>query len=128
MSHYLERLSPYIPVETAIYSSETEFFTAVARQQKRTAPLLVLLDSRGKASSSEEFAAWLGMQRDSDVQSLIFAIGPASGWSDDARKRAGSLLSLGRITLPHELVRVVLAEQLYRAFTIITRHPYHTGH
>jgi 23S rRNA (pseudouridine1915-N3)-methyltransferase len=56
------------------------------------------------------------------------AIGPADGWSDTARQRADLLLSLGRITLPHQLARVVLAEQVYRAFTILAGHPYHSGH
>ena len=63
-----------------------------------------------------------------DVQQLVFAIGPADGFSDIARKSASKLISFGKMTLPHELARVVLLEQLYRAFTIIRRHPYHSGH
>ena len=58
----------------------------------------------------------------------VFAIGPADGWSSVARQRANLLFSLGRITLPHQLARVVLAEQVYRAFTILSGHPYHSGH
>jgi 23S rRNA (pseudouridine1915-N3)-methyltransferase len=127
-SLYLERLAPYVAIDTAIHRTESDFFEAVARQQKRTLPLVVLLDSRGKLRSSEDFGAWIGAQRDSDIQNLIFAIGPASGWSDYARSRTHLLLSLGPMTMPHELVRVVLAEQLYRAFTILAGHPYHTGH
>jgi 23S rRNA (pseudouridine1915-N3)-methyltransferase len=88
----------------------------------------VLLDSRGTAFSSEELAAWLGTRRDSGQQMIVFAIGPPSGWSERAPKQAQTLLSLGRITLAHELARLVLAEQLYRAFTILAGHPYHTGH
>jgi 23S rRNA (pseudouridine1915-N3)-methyltransferase len=61
-------------------------------------------------------------------QELIFAIGPADGWTAAALEKAQQTLSLGRITLPHELARVVLAEQLYRAFTILNNHPYHGGH
>jgi 23S rRNA (pseudouridine1915-N3)-methyltransferase len=91
-------------------------------------PLLVLLDSRGKLFSSEEFAIWLGRERDAGRQSIVFAIGPPSGWSEEARTRANLLLSLGPMTLPHELARVVLLEQVYRAFTILTGHPYHCGH
>lgn len=78
--------------------------------------------------SSESFAAWLGAQRDEGTQHIVFAIGPASGWSDAARGRARMLLSLGRFTLAHSLARVVMAEQIYRASTILTGHPYHTGH
>jgi 23S rRNA (pseudouridine1915-N3)-methyltransferase len=59
---------------------------------------------------------------------MVFAIGPADGWSVNARDQANLLLSFGRITLPHQLARVVLAEQVYRAFTILAGHPYHSGH
>ena len=59
---------------------------------------------------------------------LLFAIGGADGFSEEARRQAGFVLSLGRMTLPHELARVVLLEQLYRAFTILKNHPYHVGH
>ncbi len=87
-----------------------------------------MLDSRGETFASEALARWVGARRDGGQQTLIFAIGPASGWSDGARKRAQTLLSLGPMTLPHELARLVLAEQIYRAFTILAGHPYHTGH
>jgi 23S rRNA (pseudouridine1915-N3)-methyltransferase len=59
---------------------------------------------------------------------LLFAIGGADGFGDEARQQAGFVLSLGKMTLPHELARVVLVEQLYRAFTILKKHPYHLGH
>jgi 23S rRNA (pseudouridine1915-N3)-methyltransferase len=62
------------------------------------------------------------------TQELVLAIGPADGWSATARSRAQTTLSLGKMTLPHELARVVVAEQLYRAFTILNHHPYHGGH
>ncbi len=88
----------------------------------------MLLDGRGKMLSSEQLAGWIGQQRDGGQQTLVFAIGPADGWSEAARGRAGLLLSLGPMTLPHELARVVVAEQVYRAFTILAGHPYHTGH
>ena len=59
---------------------------------------------------------------------LLFAIGGSDGFSEEARRRARFILSLGKMTLPHELARVVLLEQLYRAFTILKNHPYHLGH
>jgi 23S rRNA (pseudouridine1915-N3)-methyltransferase len=127
-SLYLERISPYAGVEAVAFRSEEALFTFVSRQRARTAAWLVLLDSRGEAFSSERLATWLGGRRDSGQQTVVFAIGPANGWSDDARRQAQTVLSLGPMTLPHELARLVLTEQLYRAFTILAGHPYHTGH
>jgi 23S rRNA (pseudouridine1915-N3)-methyltransferase len=86
----------------------------------------VLLDSRGDALSSEQLAKWLRARQDAGQQMVVFAIGPANGWSN--LRQAQTVLSLGPMTLPHELARLVLAEQIYRAFTILAGHPYHTGH
>jgi 23S rRNA (pseudouridine1915-N3)-methyltransferase len=125
---YLARAAHYLPCEAQMHDSEAALFTWLDRQTARTTPILILLDSRGKQLSSEDFAAHLGRLRDSGTQTLILAIGPANGWSAAARDRATLLLSFGPITLPHELARVVLAEQLYRALTILAGHPYHSGH
>lgn len=125
---YLDRLTPYIKVEATVLRNEQAFFDWVERQRSRTPPFVAMLDSRGRQSSSEQFAEWLGRQRDGGTQTLVFAIGSADGWTAEGRCRADSLLSLGAMTLPHELVRVVLVEQLYRAFTILAGHPYHSGH
>ncbi|WP_114207038.1 23S rRNA (pseudouridine(1915)-N(3))-methyltransferase RlmH [Acidisarcina polymorpha] len=130
---YLSRLAVYTPVEAKTFRSEEAFLEAVAGGRTRTAPRVVLLDGRGKMLSSAEFAGFIGGQRDGGAQNLIFAVGPADGWSqvavDSAGGRAGGLvLSLGAMTLPHELARVVLVEQVYRAFTILANHPYHGGH
>ena len=89
--------------------------------------MLVLLDSRGHQLTSEEIANFLEYHQSHDTQELLFAVGPADGWSD-ATRAAGTILSFGKITLPHELARVVLLEQLYRGFTILKGHPYHGGH
>lgn len=128
LQKYMELLDSFTPAQHVLYRSEYALFESLQKQRSRTAPLLVLLDSRGRQFSSEQFADWLGMQRDQGQQSIVFAIGPADGWSEEARKRAHLLLSLGPMTLPHELARVVLSEQIYRAFTILSGHPYHTGH
>jgi 23S rRNA (pseudouridine1915-N3)-methyltransferase len=125
---YCDRSAAYATVERQVFRSEEALLEWVERQRARTTPLLILLDSRGKAFSSEELARWLGQQRDGGQQTLIFAIGPADGWSARARLQAGLLLSFGPLTLPHELARVVLTEQIYRAFTILAGHPYHGGH
>jgi 23S rRNA (pseudouridine1915-N3)-methyltransferase len=125
---YLARASRYVACEAQTHDSEAALLAWLDRQAARTAPVLILLDSRGKQLTSEEFAAQIGRLRDSGTQSLVMAIGPADGWTDAARARAGLVLSLGAITLPHELARVVLAEQIYRALTILSGHPYHSGH
>jgi 23S rRNA (pseudouridine1915-N3)-methyltransferase len=125
---YLDRIAPYAGIESVLFRDEESLFAYVTRQRARTPAWLALLDSRGEALSSEELAAWLGARRDSGQQRIVFAIGPASGWSERAPRQAQAILSLGRMTLPHELARLVLAEQLYRAFTILGGHPYHTGH
>jgi 23S rRNA (pseudouridine1915-N3)-methyltransferase len=88
----------------------------------------VLLNSRGKQFSSEELARFLGEYQERSSLPLLFAVGPTDGFSDQARQAATLLLSLGKMTLAHELARVVLLEQLYRAFTILRGHPYHLGH
>ncbi|HEV2644781.1 MAG TPA: 23S rRNA (pseudouridine(1915)-N(3))-methyltransferase RlmH [Acidobacteriaceae bacterium] len=130
-AEYITRISRYLPCEAQTFSTEAGLLAALdksARQSSRTAPVLILLDSRGKQLSSESFAEHLGHLRDSGTQSLIVAIGPADGWSSAARARASLILSFGPITLPHELARAVLAEQIYRALTILANHPYHAAH
>lgn len=125
---YIQRIQPYFPCEATIAKTEVAFLDWLNRQQGRSPAIPILLDSRGKQMSSEAFASWMGARRDEGAQHLVFAIGPASGWSEDARKRARLLLSLGPMTLAHALARVVLAEQIYRACTIRAGHPYHCGH
>jgi 23S rRNA (pseudouridine1915-N3)-methyltransferase len=125
---WLERMGNFAEAESTAYRSADAFFESLARTKKGGTQVLVLLDSRGKQISSEEFAVWLGARRDSGVAQIVFAIGPASGWDDIARKQAALLLSLSKMTLAHALARAVLAEQIYRATTILTGHPYHTGH
>ena len=128
LEQYTGRIAAYVPLETTLVRSEAAFFESMARLRTRTQPLLVLLDSRGKQLRSEELAEWVRTQQERGQQAVVFAIGPADGWSTEARSQAGLLLSLGPMTLPHELARVVLAEQVYRAFTILAGHPYHSGH
>ncbi len=125
---YLARASAYLQVEAPVFRSEAAFFEGLAKQRGRTAPATVLLDPRGKPTSSEQLATLLDAHKQGATQLLVLAIGPADGWSEPARASAATLLSLGPMTLPHELARVVLAEQLYRALTILAGHPYHSGH
>jgi len=86
---------------------------------------LISLGPAGKTLSSEAFAAALAKYRDRGAEGLAFLIGGADGLGPAARDKADFLLSLGPMTLPHGLARIVLAEQLYRAMTILAGHPYH---
>ncbi len=128
VAEYVKRTSAYVPVETGVFRTSEAFFEMLAKQRARAAAPVVLLDSGGKQFSSEDLARWVGRQRDEGRQRVIFAIGPANGWEKDDLAGASLVLSMGPMTLPHELARVVLCEQVYRAFTILAGHPYHTGH
>jgi 23S rRNA (pseudouridine1915-N3)-methyltransferase len=137
---YLKRISRYAPVEGVSLRDEADLLAKFggvksgsskggsvtgASSAKST---LVLMDSRGKEFSSEQFARFLGDYQDRNPLPLVFAVGGADGFSDAARSAAQNVISLGKMTLAHELARVVLLEQVYRAFTILKGHPYHSGH
>ena len=124
---YLKRLSRYAEVEGVALKDEAAILKLCARDA-RPRHTLVLLDGRGKQLSSEELAKFVGDYQDRNPLPLLFAVGGADGFSDQARQAATLVLSLGKMTLAHELARVVLLEQLYRAFTILKGHPYHLGH
>ena len=127
---YLKRISRFAEVEGVSVKDEAallELASGDGRGARKERSKLVLLDSRGKQYSSEELAAMLEREQVNAVP-LLFAIGGSDGFSDVARREAGLVLSLGKMTFPHELARVVLVEQIYRAFTILKKHPYHLGH
>ena len=85
----------------------------------------VMLDERGRQLSSEEFAALLGKWRDEGVREARFLIGAADGHGDAARDKADLLIAFGAMTWPHMMARAMLAEQLWRATSIVANHPYH---
>jgi 23S rRNA (pseudouridine1915-N3)-methyltransferase len=87
--------------------------------------VLVALDERGDNIGSIAFARYLGRWRDDQVASTIFAIGGADGLSPDLRRKAKLGIAFGSATWPHQMVRVMLLEQIYRAATILAGHPYH---
>ncbi len=132
---YLDRAAALLPgsggkgarpaIEAPLFRTEAALWAALERERSRTAPLIVQLDEHGKQMDSAQFAAWLGRELDGGRQLIVLAIGPADGWS--SRPPEATRLSLGPMTMAHELARVVLCEQLYRAFTILKGHPYHRG-
>jgi 23S rRNA (pseudouridine1915-N3)-methyltransferase len=124
---YLKRISRYADAAGLAVRDEAAVLSLARGDRQKERHRLVLLDSRGKQLSSEELADFLGREQLHSVP-LLFAVGAADGFSEDARRQASFVLSLGKMTLPHELARVVLLEQLYRGFTILKNHPYHLGH
>ena len=128
---YLKRISRYVQVEGVALRDEAALLEMCGRSARAKGPArstLALMDSRGNEFSSEHFAKFLGDYQDRNPLPLVFAIGGADGFSDAARATAQQVISLGKMTLAHELARVVLLEQVYRAFTILKGHPYHSGH
>lgn len=130
---YLKRISRYAEISGLALKDEAAILALASAERRnqsnsnRERHRLILLDSRGKQLSSEELAQF--MEREQvGAMPLLFAIGGSDGFSDEARAKASFTLSLGKMTLPHELARVVLVEQIYRAFTILKNHPYHLGH
>ncbi|WP_442581599.1 23S rRNA (pseudouridine(1915)-N(3))-methyltransferase RlmH [Mesorhizobium sp. ASY16-5R] len=86
---------------------------------------LILLDERGRNLSSPQFSERLAFLRDDGQRTAVFAIGGPDGHEERLRGRAALVWSLGALTWPHQMVRIMLAEQLYRATTILSGHPYH---
>ncbi len=126
---YLKRISRYAQVEGVSVRDEADLLAKFGASAKAGAKsTLVLMDSRGKEFSSEQFAKFLGDYQDRNPLPLVIAIGGADGVSAEAKSAAQNVMSLGKMTLAHELARVVLLEQVYRAFTILKGHPYHSGH
>jgi 23S rRNA (pseudouridine1915-N3)-methyltransferase len=124
---YLNRLRQY-NVQGISVKDEPALLKLCGHDGRGSRRHLVLFDSRGKQHSSEEFARLLREHRDRNPLPVVFSIGPADGFSEALRQEADQLVSLGTITLAHELARLVVLEQLYRAFTILQGHPYHLGH
>jgi 23S rRNA (pseudouridine1915-N3)-methyltransferase len=121
LDDYVKRVGRYAATEVVEVRDESAMLKKLDAERAAT---VVLVDARGKALDSEEFAKWLGELRDRGTRELIFVCGDADGFPPVVRQRAGQKLSLGAMTFSHELARVMLAEQLYRAFAILSGSPY----
>ena len=125
-TEYTRRMPPEVRVELVELKpgkSKADEGQAILDAVPARATLLAL-DERGKGVTTQGLSVMLSEWM-RDATQPCFAIGGADGLSDDVRERASKLISLSALTLPHQLVRVVLAEQLYRAWSILARHPYH---
>lgn len=118
-----------IPESRARREDDRRAEEAAALLEKAANAVLVVFDERGKSPTSEVFAAKIRHWRDEGRPALACIIGGPDGLDPSIRQRADLVVSFGALTLPHQIVRVLVAEQLYRALTIIAGHPYHrAGH
>ena len=122
LDDYVARIRHYSEIEI----SELRDGSSVALRKLKldSSATLVLLDAAGKQLTSQQFARWLGDLRDRGTRELVFLCGDAEGFPDELRARAKQKISLSTLTMPHEFARVILAEQIYRAFAILAGHPY----
>ena len=122
MDDYEARIRHYAEIELTEVREGSE--TALRKLKIEPAATTVLLDAAGKQMTSTEFARWLGELRGRGARELVFLCGDAEGFPETLRSEAKQKLSLSTLTMPHEFTRVVLAEQIYRAFAILAGHPY----
>ncbi len=130
---YIDRLGHYLPTDSRDIR-ESSASDAAQRQREEAQSLLaslpqgaivVVLDERGVDKTSEELAEWVEERMVRGTRYVTFLIGGPEGHADETRQEADLVLRLSALTLPHEMARTVLAEQLYRAMTIIRGEPYH---
>ena len=121
LSDYLKRIARSCPIEI---SEVRDGDAAIKKLDADRAATALLLDAAGKTYDSAAFAKWLGELRDRGTRELIFICGDADGFPDALRERVKQKISLSAMTYSHELARVMLAEQLYRAFAILSGSPY----
>jgi 23S rRNA (pseudouridine1915-N3)-methyltransferase len=119
---YVARISHYC--EISVHELREPSKAALRKLKLDTAATWVLLDAAGRQFTSREFARWLADLRDRGTRELVFLCGSAEGFPEEFRRRAHAKLALSTLTMPHEFARVVLAEQIYRAFAILSGHPY----
>jgi 23S rRNA (pseudouridine1915-N3)-methyltransferase len=119
---YIARIRRYANVEVTELRDTGP--AALRKLKLDSSATIVLLDAAGKQFSSPQFAKWLGDLRDRSTRELVFLCGDAEGFPADLRAAAKQKISLSTLTMPHEFARVVLTEQIYRAFAILAGHPY----
>jgi len=121
LDDYVKRISRAVPIEVnEVRNAEA----GLKRLDADRAAAAVLLDAGGKAFDSQSLAGWLAEQRDRGTRELIFVCGDADGFPESVRLRVMQKLSLSPMTYSHELARVMLAEQIYRALAILSGSPY----
>jgi 23S rRNA (pseudouridine1915-N3)-methyltransferase len=122
LDDYVKRVGRY--AEIAVTEIREASPAALRKLKMEPGATLVLLDAGGNQFTSQQFARWLGGLRDRGAREIVFLCGDAEGFTADLRERGRHKLSLSSLTMPHEFARVILAEQIYRAFAILAGHPY----
>jgi 23S rRNA (pseudouridine1915-N3)-methyltransferase len=119
---YVDRIQNY--ADTEIVELRDTGPAALRKLKTDPGSTVVLLDAAGKQFTSQQFASWLGDLRDRGTRELVFLCGDAEGFPEEIRAEAKQKISLSTLTMPHEFARVLLVEQIYRAFAILAGHPY----
>lgn len=136
LDDYVSRLGHYVPFDIQYLQDVKNSRNLSEAQQKLAegrgilasvdkADYVVLLDEHGQEMTSVQFSAYVQKRMSTGVRRVVFVIGGPYGFSPDVYGRANDKLSLSKMTFSHEMVRVIFAEQLYRAFTILNHEPYH---
>lgn len=136
LDDYISRLRHYVPFDVQYLQDAKNTRNLSEAQQKQAegrgiltnvdkTDYVVLLDERGREMTSVDFSSYVQKRMSSGVRRVVFVIGGPYGFSPDVYDRANDKLSLSQMTFSHEMVRVIFAEQLYRAFTILNHEPYH---
>lgn len=132
LEHYLKNIRHFCDAEivelkdqSSDREKEADSLRLAIKKRSEGRTQVILLDERGKLQSSTELAARIGIWRDQGVQRFIFVVGGAYGFTDSIRKDFPEMLSLSRLTFPHDLVRVFLTEQIYRTLHILNGGKYH---
>lgn len=136
IQEYVERISHYIPfaVEVIPELRNTKGLSQSEQKQRegeliqrslQTGDYVVLLDEHGSERTSMDFAAWMQKKMSAGPKRLVFIVGGPYGFSDDIHKRGNEEVSLSKMTLSHQMVRMFFVEQIYRAMTILNGEPYH---
>jgi len=136
INKYLQRMARYIKIAEMVISppKNAKSLSVFDIKQKegeqllaklKPGDILILLDDKGMQFDSSDFAEFLQKQMNQSIKTLIFAVGGAFGFSNEVYSRANFKLSLSKMTFSHQIIRLIFAEQLYRAFTILNNEPYH---
>lgn len=122
VNEYSKRMKRFAPFEILCFRDEEKVFSNIDRLD-----FLVVLDEHGKNLTSEELAKFISNHQMNGTKKIVFFIGGENGVGAAIKKRANLTLSLSKMTFPHEFVQVIISEQVYRAYTILSGGPYHRG-